>query len=144
MSGSAARLAAIGAVKRYRAPAGIFTAADAPGDIFGKNVFTKAVMQSRLPKPAFKSLMATIEHAKPLDPAVADVVAATMKDWAMEKGATHYAHVRGSRRARASRTVACARPSTRAATPVGTRPARRTSSRTRTATRSASRRSSCR
>ncbi len=37
--------------------------------------------------------MATIEHSKPLDPTVADVVAAAMKDWAMEKGATHYAHV---------------------------------------------------
>ncbi len=93
MSGSTARLAAIDAVKRYEAPAGIFTETDAPGDIFGRNVFTKAVMQSRLPKPVFKSLMATIEHAKPLDPAVADVVAAVMKDWAMEKGATHYAHV---------------------------------------------------
>ena len=37
--------------------------------------------------------MATIEHSKPLDPTVADVVAVVMKDWAMEKGATHYAHV---------------------------------------------------
>jgi glutamine synthetase len=50
-------------------------------------------MQKRLPKLVFKSLMATIEHSKPLDPTVADVVAAAMKDWAMEKGATHYAHV---------------------------------------------------
>jgi glutamine synthetase len=50
-------------------------------------------MQKRLPKAVFKSVMATIEHSKPLDPTVADVVAATMKDWAMEKGATHYAHV---------------------------------------------------
>ncbi len=56
-------------------------------------MFTKAVMQKRLPKPVFKSLLATIEHSKPLDPTVADVVAAAMKDWAMEKGATHYAHV---------------------------------------------------
>ena len=50
-------------------------------------------MQKRLPKSVFKSVMATIEHSEPLDPAVADVVAAAMKDWAMEKGATHYAHV---------------------------------------------------
>ena len=50
-------------------------------------------MQKRLPKLVFKSLIATIEHSKPLDPTVADVVAAAMKDWAMEKGATHYAHV---------------------------------------------------
>jgi glutamine synthetase len=51
------------------------------------------VMQERLPKPVYKSVMATIEHSKPLDPTVADAVAVAMKDWAMEKGATHYAHV---------------------------------------------------
>ncbi len=50
-------------------------------------------MKARLPKPIFKSLMATIESGKPLDPTVADVVAAAMKDWAISKGATHYAHV---------------------------------------------------
>jgi glutamine synthetase len=93
MSGSTARLAAIDAVKRYQAPAVFFPPAEAPGQIFGENVFTKSKMQARLPKPVFKSLMATIEHAKTLDPTVADVVAAAMKDWAMEKGATHYAHV---------------------------------------------------
>jgi glutamine synthetase len=93
MSGNEARQQAIEAVKRYEAPPGIGLTADRPGDIFGENVFTKAVMQTRLPKAVFKSVMATIEHSKPLDPSVADVVAATMKDWAMEKGATHYAHV---------------------------------------------------
>src|SRR5579862_6587580 len=93
MSGSKTRLQAIESVKGYKAPAGFFPAPEAPGEIFGANVFTKAVMQQRLPKPVFKSLMATIEHSKPLDPAVADVVASAMKDWAMEKGATHYAHV---------------------------------------------------
>jgi glutamine synthetase len=93
MSGNKARQQAIEAVKRYEAPPGIGLTADRPGDIFGENVFTKAVMQTRLPKAVFKSVMATIEHSKPLDPTVADVVAATMKDWAMEKGATHYAHV---------------------------------------------------
>jgi glutamine synthetase len=93
MSGSKARLDAIDAVKNYQAPKSIFPPAEAPGEIFGENVFTKSVMQKRLPKPVFKSLMGTIEHSKTLDPAVADVVAAAMKDWAMEKGATHYAHV---------------------------------------------------
>jgi glutamine synthetase len=93
MSGSTARLQAIDAVKRYQAPAVIFPPTEAPGEIFGQNVFSKSVMQSRLPKPIFKSLMATIEHSKPLDHTVADVVASAMKDWAMEKGATHYAHV---------------------------------------------------
>ncbi len=93
MSGSKARLDAIDAVKNYTAPTSIFPTDEDPGEIFGANVFTKAVMQKRLPKPVYKSLLATIEHSKPLDPTVADVVAAAMKDWAMEKGATHYAHV---------------------------------------------------
>src|ERR1700730_1780127 len=93
MSGSKSRLQAIDGVKGYEPPIGIFPSADKPGEIFGQNVFTKAEMQKRLPKPVFKSVMATIDHSKPLDPSVADVVAAHMKDWAMEKGATHYAHV---------------------------------------------------
>ncbi len=93
MSGSTARLQAIDAVKRHERPTTFFPPAEAPGEIFGANVFTKSKMQARLPKPVFKSLMSTIEHAQPLDPTVADVVAAAMKDWAMEKGATHYAHV---------------------------------------------------
>ena len=93
MSGSTARRQAIEAMKSFEAPAGFFPSSEGSGEIFGQNVFTKAVMQQRLPKPVFKSLMATIEHSKPLDPAVADVVASAMKDWAMEKGATHYAHV---------------------------------------------------
>ena len=93
MSGSTARLQAIDAVKTYTPPAPSFEAAEAPGEIFGLNVFSKSVMQKRLPKAVFKSVMATIEQSKTLDPAVADTVAAVMKDWAMEKGATHYAHV---------------------------------------------------
>jgi glutamine synthetase len=87
------RQESIEAVRHYEAPATIFPTDENPGEIFGSNVFTKAVMQKRLPKPVFKSLMATIEHSAPLDPTVADVVAVVMKDWAMEKGATHYAHV---------------------------------------------------
>jgi glutamine synthetase len=93
MSGSKARLQAIEAVKDYTPPAEIAAESGAPGDVFGANVFSKSVMQKRLPKQVFKSLMGTVEHSKPLDPTVADVVAAAMKDWAMEKGATHYAHV---------------------------------------------------
>ena len=53
----------------------------------------QAAMKARLPKAVFKSLETTIETASKLDPAIADVVAAAMKDWAIEKGATHYAHV---------------------------------------------------
>src|SRR5687768_10166117 len=52
-----------------------------------------AEMQKRLPKPVFKSLKKTIESGATLDPGIADVVASAMKEWAIEKGATHYAHV---------------------------------------------------
>jgi glutamine synthetase len=83
----------VDAVKTFAPPATSFAPAEAPGEIFGLNVFSKSVMQKRLPKPVFKSVMATIENSQPLDPAVADSVAAAMKDWALEKGATHYAHV---------------------------------------------------
>lgn len=74
-------------------PAVSFVAGEAPGEIFGSNVFTKAEMQARLPKAVFKSVLATIDKGARLDPAVADAVAVAMKDWALEKGATHYAHV---------------------------------------------------
>src|SRR5438552_401006 len=62
-------------------------------EVFGANVFTLAEMQKRLPKPIFKSLKKTIAAGAKLDPSVADVVATAMKEWAIEKGATHYAHV---------------------------------------------------
>lgn len=61
-------------------------------DIFGENVFDDAVMRKRLPKAAYKSLRKTIEEGLPLDPDVAEVVANSMKDWAIEKGATHFTH----------------------------------------------------
>jgi len=93
MSGSTARLKAIEAVKGHQGPEEIFSAAAAPGEVFGENVFSKSVMQKRLPKLVYKSLLGTIDHSKPLDPVVADIVASAMKDWAIEKGATHYAHV---------------------------------------------------
>ncbi|HKP28203.1 MAG TPA: glutamine synthetase III, partial [Gemmatimonadales bacterium] len=60
--------------------------------IFAADVFTRRVMRQRLPKEVYKSLMQTIDHGEPLDPRVADVVAATMKDWAIENGATHFTH----------------------------------------------------
>ncbi|MFO1020339.1 MAG: glutamine synthetase III [Planctomycetales bacterium] len=62
-------------------------------DLFGANVFSKSVMKERLPKQIFKTLMRTIESGQKIDVTVADVVASAMKDWAIEKGATHYAHV---------------------------------------------------
>ncbi len=93
MSGNNVRLQAIKEVEGYVPPAVSFAADETPGAIFGENVFNATVMQKRLPKSVFKSVLATIEQAEPLDPLVADAVAAAMKDWALEKGATHYAHV---------------------------------------------------
>ncbi|WP_094546077.1 glutamine synthetase III [Petroclostridium xylanilyticum] len=61
-------------------------------DVFGSNVFNDAVMRERLPKATYKALKKTIDEGLPLDPAVAEVVASAMKDWAIEKGATHYTH----------------------------------------------------
>jgi len=61
-------------------------------EIFAADVFTRRVMRQRLPKEIYKSLVRTIDQGEPLDPAVADVVAATMKDWAIENGATHFTH----------------------------------------------------
>ena len=61
-------------------------------DIFGENVFNDAIMRKRLPKAAYKSLCKTIEEGLPLDPSVAEIVANAMKDWAIEKGATHFTH----------------------------------------------------
>ena len=60
--------------------------------IFGADVFSRSTMRQRLPKEVYRSLLRTIDHGEPLDPAVADVVAASMKDWAIEKGASHYTH----------------------------------------------------
>ena len=61
-------------------------------EIFGKNVFNETVMRERLPKSVFKKLKKTIEDGAELDPSIADVVAHAMKDWAIERGATHYSH----------------------------------------------------
>jgi len=61
-------------------------------EIFGCNVFNETVMQTRLPKSIFKSLKKTMAEGTKLEPQVAEVVASAMKDWAIEKGATHYTH----------------------------------------------------
>ena len=61
-------------------------------EIFGSNVFNDAVMRERLPKAVYKELKKTIELGKELNPQIADTVANAMKDWAIEKGATHYTH----------------------------------------------------
>jgi len=61
-------------------------------EIFGSNVFNDAVMKERLPKATYKEIRKTIEQGENLNPATAEVVANAMKDWAIEKGATHFAH----------------------------------------------------
>ena len=61
-------------------------------EIFGENVFNDTVMQERLPKKVYKNLKKTIEEGKDLDLETADVIAHEMKEWAIEKGATHYTH----------------------------------------------------
>lgn len=63
-----------------------------PASIFGESVFNDSVMKARLPKATYKTLKKTIEQGLPLDPSIADVVANAMKDWAIEKGATHFTH----------------------------------------------------
>jgi glutamine synthetase len=93
LSGNAVRLQAINNVEAYVPPAISFDPTEQPGEIFGANVFTLAEMRLRLPKSVYKSIVATIEKGAKLDPDVADSVASAMKDWALSKGATHYAHV---------------------------------------------------
>ena len=61
-------------------------------DIFSSMVFDDAAMEARLPKETYKALQRTIKQGKHLDAAVASVVANAMKDWAIEKGATHFTH----------------------------------------------------
>ena len=60
--------------------------------LFGSNVFNDDVMKERLPKPVYKALKATIENGETLDSSMANAVAHAMKEWAIEKGCTHYTH----------------------------------------------------
>lgn len=94
MSGNITRLNAIAAINSYAPIKQQLNFAETPTrDLFNANVFSTAVMKERLPKAVYKSVLATIEQGEPLDISVADAVATAMKDWAIEKGATHYAHV---------------------------------------------------
>jgi glutamine synthetase len=60
--------------------------------IFGADTFSRAIMRQRLPKEVYRSMLRTVDRGEALDPEVASVVAATMKDWAIENGATHFTH----------------------------------------------------
>ncbi len=92
MSASISRIQAIKAVTEYKPTdtdfRNVFSA-----DLYGCNVFGPAEIKKRLPKDIAKSLLKTIETGSKLDPTVADVVATAIKNWALEKGATHYAHI---------------------------------------------------
>ena len=61
-------------------------------EAFGSKVFNDAVMKARLPKDTYKAMQTAIREGKRLDLSVANVVANAMKDWAIEKGATHFTH----------------------------------------------------
>src|SRR5262245_3190174 len=62
-------------------------------DLFAEHVFNENVQRERLPKPVFKALQKTIKQGASLEPTIADAVATAMKDWAIEKGATHFTHL---------------------------------------------------
>jgi len=62
-------------------------------DLYAVNVFNEEEQQQRLPKSVFKKLQETVKHGQQMDPAIADAVAAALRDWAIEKGATHYTHI---------------------------------------------------
>jgi glutamine synthetase len=61
-------------------------------EVFGENLFGLHQMKSRLPKPQYQALLSTVRNGTELDPSVADSVAVAMKEWAIEKGATHFTH----------------------------------------------------
>ncbi|EHJ47935.1 Glutamine synthetase type III domain-containing protein [Solidesulfovibrio carbinoliphilus subsp. oakridgensis] len=94
MSGIKARLDAISAIINYKpSHAPLNFSETKPTEVFGCNVFSDKVMRDRLPKDVYKSLKKTIELGQKLDPSIADAVANAMKDWAIERGATHFTHV---------------------------------------------------
>ncbi len=89
-----ARQAAIAAITHYKPTEKPLNFKETPAqEIFGANVFGEAEMKKSLPKGVYKTLQKTIKEGAKLDAGIADIVGAAMRDWAMEKGATHYAHV---------------------------------------------------
>ncbi len=89
-----ARASAIAAVVSYKSDATPLNFREIPSpSLFGVNTFNEKEMRARLPKPIFKALQRSIKKGDKLDSSIADAVATAMRDWALEKGATHYAHV---------------------------------------------------
>lgn len=94
MSGSKVRLSAVSAVTDFERSSGeVDFMETSTTEIFGENVFNLETMQARLPKSVFKQIKTVIQTGAKLDSDLADIVASAMKDWAVEKGATHYTHV---------------------------------------------------
>jgi glutamine synthetase len=92
--GSAALSEAIKSIREWSLNEGrVSTASTVKAtDLFGSLVFNDKTQQARLPKAAYRALRATITRGEPLDGATADAVAAALKEWAVEHGATHYTH----------------------------------------------------
>ncbi len=91
---STSRMNAIAAVTNYKPIEKPLNFSETPSkDLFGVNVFSDSVMKERLPKAVYKAIRRTIDNGEKLDISVADAVAVAMRDWAIQKGATHYAHV---------------------------------------------------
>src|ERR1035437_1691221 len=94
MGSTNARSAAIAALTSFKSVAPRINYEETPiKDLFASNVFSEEVQRERLPKLVFMKLQQTIKKGVQLDPAIADSVAIAMKDWAIEKGATHYTHI---------------------------------------------------
>ncbi|MEP6653646.1 MAG: glutamine synthetase III, partial [Myxococcales bacterium] len=93
MSGSTARRAAITAATAYVHGTPLDYKETPATSVFGANVFSLTTMSAQLPKDIYRSVKRTVETGSTLEPRVADVVASAMKAWALDKGATHYAHV---------------------------------------------------
>ena len=94
MGSTNARSAAIAALTSFKSVAPRVNFQTTPvKDLFASNVFNEEAQRERLPKAVFKKLQQTIKKGVALDPAIGDAVAIAMKDWAIEKGATHYTHI---------------------------------------------------
>lgn len=89
---SAARIAAISLIARKTPVAAGSGPSPQLPELFGANVFGQEQMRSRLSESAYKALRSCMEHGQELDPALADQVANAMKEWAVERGATHFTH----------------------------------------------------
>jgi glutamine synthetase len=91
--GSSTRANIMQGMRQHRSQAGSIDYTQTPiTEIYGSNVFNRVTMRSLLPKSIYKAITAALDNGERLDPAMADIVANAMKDWAVAKGATHFCH----------------------------------------------------